>query len=131
MGFAPFAFEDGIDTIIAGPPSFWAVYSNENVQDARAFLRWVSGDSGQNIMVNEAGLISPFRHCSYKPKDPFYDSIADYMDADKISGWHTMLKKDGLQNVTAQVFADYAKGKMDADGFVHIMSQVCRTFYED
>ena len=110
MGFAPYAFEDGIDTIIAGPPSFWTVYSDGDVDGAKAFLQWVSDDSAQEILVNEAGLISPFKDCSFVAADPFAESIKSYMDAGKTSGWHTMLKKDGLQNKTCQVFADYAKG---------------------
>ena len=51
------------------------------------------------------------------------------MDAGKTSGWHTMLKKDGLQNVTCQVFADYAKGSLDEDSFVTTMEQVIASYY--
>ncbi|MCR5748178.1 MAG: extracellular solute-binding protein [Lachnospiraceae bacterium] len=129
MGFAPYAFEDGIDTIIAGPPSYWTVYSDGNVDGAKAFLQWVSEDSAQDILVNKAGLISPFTDCKYEAADPFYASIKGYMDAGKTSGWHTMLKKDGLQNETCQVFADYAQGKFDADSFTSTMAQVIKSYY--
>ncbi len=129
MGFAPYAFEDGIDTIIAGPPSYWTVYNDGDVDAAKEFLQWVSEDSAQQILVEEAGLISPFTDCTYAAADPFYDSIKSYMDAGKTSGWHTMLKKDGLQNETCQVFADYAQGKLDADSFVSTMEQVCASYY--
>ncbi len=61
-GFAPYAFEDGINTIIAGPPSYWVAYSNGNVDGAKAFFNWCAGDSAQNILVNDAGLVS--RTCS-------------------------------------------------------------------
>ncbi|MBQ3796501.1 MAG: ABC transporter substrate-binding protein, partial [Butyrivibrio sp.] len=37
-GFAPYAFEDGINTIIAGPPSYWVAYANGNVDGAKAFF---------------------------------------------------------------------------------------------
>ena len=131
MGFAPYGFDEGFDTIIAGPPSYWVAYSNGNVDAAKAFLQWVSDDSAQDILVNEAGLISPFKDCKFDAADPFYTSIKSYMDAGKTSGWHTMLKKDGLQNVTCQVFADYAQGKLDADGFVSTMAQVCQTYYAE
>ena len=129
MGFAPYAFEDGIDTIIAGPPSYWTVYGEGKVDAAKEFLQWVSDDSAQDILVNKAGLISPFNDCAYAAADPFYDSIKSYMDAGKTSGWHTMLKKDGLQNVTCQVFADYAKGSLDEDSFVTTMEQVIASYY--
>ena len=129
MGFAPYAFEDGIDTIIAGPPSFWTVYSDGDVDAAKAFLQWVSDDSAQDILVNQANLISPFNDCKYTAADPFAESIMGYMAAGKTSGWHTMLKKDGLQNKTCQVFAEYAKGTLDQDGFVKTMAQVISSYY--
>ena len=129
MGFAPYAFEDGIDTIIAGPPSFWTVYSEGKVDDAKAFLQWVSDDSAQDILVNQANLIRPFNDCKYTAADPFAESIMSYMAAGKTSGWHTMLKKDGLQNKTCQVFAEYAKGTLDQAGFVSTMAQVISSYY--
>jgi len=128
-GFAPYAFEDGIDTIIAGPPSYWVAYQDGNVEGAKAFFDWCAGDSAQNILVNEAGLVSPFDDCQYEAVNPFYKSMQSYIDAGKFSGWHTMLKKDGLQNVTCQVFADYAQGKLDADGFVSTMESVIKEYY--
>ncbi len=129
MGFAPYAFEDGIDTIIAGPPSYWTVYSEGNVDAAKTFLQWVSDDSAQDILVNQANLISPFNDCKYTAADPFAESIMSYMAAGKTSGWHTMLKKDGLQNKTCQVFAEYAKGTMDQATFVSTMAQVISSYY--
>ncbi|MCR5452333.1 MAG: extracellular solute-binding protein [Lachnospiraceae bacterium] len=130
MGFAPYAFDDGFDTIIAGPPSYWTVYSKGNVDGAKTFLQWVSDDSAQDILVNKAGLISPFSDCQYAAADPFYASIKSYMDAGKTSGWHTMLKKDGLQNETCQVFADYAKGTIaTADDFVSTIKKVIESYY--
>ena len=129
MGFAPYAFEDGIDTIIAGPPSFWTVYSEGKVDDAKAFLQWVSDDSAQDILVNQANLISPFNDCKYTAADPFAESIMGCMAAGKTSGWHTMLKKDGLQNKTCQVFAEYAKGTLDQAQFVSTMAQVIASYY--
>ena len=128
-GFAPYAFEDGINTIIAGPPSYWVAYSNGNVEGAKAFFNWCAGDSAQNILVNDAGLVSPFDDCQYEAVNPFYKSMNSYITAGNYSGWHTMLKKDGLQNETCNVFADYAKGKLDADGFVSTMAQVISAYY--
>ena len=132
VGFAPYAFEDGINTIIAGPPSYWVAYSAGNVEGAKAFFNWCAGDSAQNILVNDAGLVSPFDDCQYEAVNPFYKSMKSYIDAGNYSGWHTMLKKDGLQNVTCQVFADYAKGSIsDADAFVSTISQVIANYYNN
>ncbi len=128
-GFAPYAFEDGINTIIAGPPSYWVAYSDGNVDGAKAFFNWCAGDSAQNILVNDAGLVSPFDDCQYEAVNPFYKSMKSYIDAGNYSGWHTMLKKDGLQNETCQVFADYAKGTFDTASFVSTMAQVIQNYY--
>ena len=130
-GFAPYAFEDGIDTIIAGPPSYWVAYADGNVEGSKAFFEWCAGDSAQNILVNQAGLVSPFSDCQYEAVNPFYKSMKSYIDAGKFSGWHTMLKKDGLQNETCQVFADYAQGKLDAEGFVSTIKSVIENYYSN
>ena len=131
-GFAPYAFEDGINTIIAGPPSYWVAYSEGNVDGAKAFFNWCAGDSAQNILVNDAGLVSPFDDCKYEAVNPFYKSMKSYIDAGNYSGWHTMLKKDGLQNTTCQVFADYAKGKIaTAEDFTSTISQVITSYYNN
>jgi raffinose/stachyose/melibiose transport system substrate-binding protein len=58
--------------------------------------------------------------------------MKSYIDAGNYSGWHTMLKKDGLQNETCQVFADYAKGSIaDADEFVQKISAVIKGYYAE
>ena len=130
VGFAPYAFEDGINTIIAGPPSYWVAYKDGKVDGAKAFFNWCAGDSAQNILVNEAGLVSPFDDCQYEAINPFYKSMKSYIDAGNYSGWHTMLKKDGLQNETCQVYADYAKGSIaTADDFVSTIKQVIEAYY--
>ena len=131
MGFAPYAFEDGINTIIAGPPSYWVAYSDGNVQGAKDFFNWCAGDSAQNILVNDAGLVSPFDDCQYEATNPFFKSMNEYITSGNYSGWHTMLKKDGLQNETCQVFADYAQGKFDAQGFVDTIGQVIKSYYAE
>ncbi|WP_026669029.1 ABC transporter substrate-binding protein [Butyrivibrio sp. AE3006] len=132
VGFAPYAFEDGINTIIAGPPSYWVAYKDGNVDASKAFFNWCAGDSAQNILVNKAGLVSPFDDCQYEATNPFYKSMKSYIDAGNYSGWHTMLKKDGLQNETCQVFADYAKGSIaDADEFVEKISSVIKGYYAE
>ncbi|WP_022760506.1 ABC transporter substrate-binding protein [Butyrivibrio sp. AD3002] len=132
VGFAPYAFEDGINTIIAGPPSYWVAYKDGNVDAAKAFFNWCAGSSAQDILVNKAGLVSPFDDCEFEATNPFYKSMKSYIDAGNYSGWHTMLKKDGLQNETCQVFADYAKGSIaDADEFVSKISAVIKSYYAE
>jgi raffinose/stachyose/melibiose transport system substrate-binding protein len=58
--------------------------------------------------------------------------MKSYIDAGNFSGWHTMLKKDGLQNVTCQVFADYARGSIaSAEDFTSTIEQVIKAYYAE
>ena len=130
VGMAPYAFEDGIDTILTNSPSWWAVFDGPNAEAAKAFLQWCSESKGQQILVEKAGFISPFTSCEYVANDPFAQTIADYMAAGKTSAWHWLNMKEGLaQNYTGQVINDYASGKLDLAGFVKTYQQVCEAAY--
>ena len=130
VGMVPYAFEDGIDTILTNSPSWWAVFDGPNAEAAKAFLQWCSESNGQQILVEKAGFISPFTSCEYVANDPFAQTIADYMAAGKTSAWHWLNMKEGLaQNYTGQVINDYASGKLDLAGFVKTYQQVCEGAY--
>ncbi|MBQ5386236.1 MAG: extracellular solute-binding protein, partial [Lachnospiraceae bacterium] len=123
VGMAPYAFEDGMDTILTNPPSWWAVMKEGHVEAAEAFLAWCAGDSGQKIMVEDAGFISPFKSCKYVANDPFAPVLSGYLASGKTSAWHWMNVKEGLaENVIAPCFYDYAAGSTDAAGFVNALS---------
>ena len=128
-GFAPYAFEDGIDTIIGGVPNFWAVYADGNVDAAKAFLQWCSEDSAQQILVEEAQLISPYSDCKYTSTAPFAASIAKYVSDGKLSYWHTMEKKSGLEDKTSVVYNQYAQGAGDAAWFTETIASVIADYY--
>jgi raffinose/stachyose/melibiose transport system substrate-binding protein len=130
-GFAPYAFEDGIDTILTNSPSWWAVYDGDNVAEAEAFLQWVSEDAGQQIMVEEAGCVSPFASCTYVANDPFAQAISDYTAAGKTSSWHWLDQPGNLaQDYTGVIFQDYASGALDTQGFVNALIQVTPSCYQ-
>jgi raffinose/stachyose/melibiose transport system substrate-binding protein len=130
VGMIPYAFEDGIDTILTNSPSWWAVYSDGNVEEAKAFLQWCSESEAQQVLVEEAGFISPFESCTYVASDPFAETMVDYISAGKTSAWHWLNMKEGLaQNYTGQVFADYAAGNLDAESFVTVLQQVIQACY--
>lgn len=130
VGMAPYAFDDGIETILTNSPSWWSIFKNGNVEAAKAFLQWMSEDAAQEVLVMEAGFISPFSSCKYVANDPFAQTIVDYQGAGKTSSWHWQGMKEGVaQNYTGQIFNDYAQGKMDAAGFVQAMQQVCASAY--
>lgn len=123
-GYVPYAFEEGIDTILTNSPSWWAVYRDGNVEGAKAFLQWVSTDAGQKFMVEEAGCVSPFASCTRVADDPFAPAIAEYTAAGKTSSWHWLDQPGNLaQDYTGIIFQDYAAGKLDTAGYVSTMQQ--------
>ena len=127
VGMIPYAFEDGQDTILTSSPSWWSVYKDGNVEAAEAFLQWLTTDEAQEVLVKEAGFVSPFKSCTIVGDDPFAQTITDYQKAEKTSAWHWSIPgfKEGIaQNYTGQVFADYASGSLDEAGFVKTMQQV-------
>lgn len=129
-GMIPYAFEEGIDTILTNSPSWWSVYKDGNVEAAEAFLQWLTTDAAQEVLVMEAGFISPFKSCTYVAEDPFAQTIVDYQSAEKTSAWHWMEMKEGIaQNYTGQVFADFAAGSLDTESFVTVMQQVVQSCY--
>jgi ABC-type glycerol-3-phosphate transport system substrate-binding protein len=131
VGMVPYAFEEGQDTILTNSPSWWAVYKNDNTEESEKFLQWCASDEGQNILVNKAGFISPFKSCKYVASDPFAQTITDYMKADKTSGWHWLGNKEGLaQNALGVVYQDFASGSIpDAKSFAQTMTQVLKQYY--
>lgn len=128
-GMVPYAFEEGMDTILTNSPSWWAVYDGDNAELALEFLQWVS-EEGQQILVEEAGFISPFNSCTYLADDPFAKTISDYQAAGKTSSWHWLSMIANLaQNYTGQVINDYASGNLDTAKFVETFQQVCESAY--
>ena len=131
VGMIPYAFQEGIDTILTNSPSWWAVFQNDNTQKAEDFLIWLAGDEGQKFLVEDAGFISPFKSCKYVAADPFAQTISDYTAAGKTSSWHWLKNKASLdQNVLGQLYLDYALGNIaDADQFTQVVAQQIEQYY--
>lgn len=130
VGMVPYAFEDGMNTILTSAPSWWAVSKEGNVEAAEAFLQWCSEDAGQKILVEDAGCVSPFTDCSYVASDPFAKTVSDYISQGKTSNWHWMNMAEGLGNSEGGLcycFYRYANGELDAAGF---KSEINRTIEE-
>jgi raffinose/stachyose/melibiose transport system substrate-binding protein len=130
VGMIPYAFEDGMDTILTSAPSWWAVSKEGNVEAALAFLQWCSEDSAQKILVEQAGFVSPFVDCKYVASDPFASVISTYISAGKTSSWHWMEMAEGLgQNGFSFVYQKYANGELDAAGFLKEFKKVASDWY--
>jgi len=121
-GYVPYAFIEGIDTIMTNAPSHWAVYKDGNVAEAEEFLNWLAGNDGQKFMVEQAGCVSPFKSCTAIANDPFAGPIAQYTAAGKTSSWHWMGQPSNLaQDFTGAIFQDFAMGTIDTEGFIQDM----------
>ena len=124
-GYVPYAFIEGIDTILTNAPSHWAVYKDGNVAEAEEFLNWLAGPDGQQIMVQEAGCVSPFKSCTVVANDPFAGPVSEYAAAGKTSAWHWMGQPSNLaQDVTGAIFQDFAMGLEDAESFTEAMEDI-------
>ena len=131
VGMAPYAFEKGQDTILTSPPSWWAVLKEGNKDAAEAFLQWCSEDEAQKTLVEQAGLVSPFKDCKYVAGDPFAQAITDYIQAGKTSNWHWQNTKEGLGlNIVSPVYLKFAEGKLDKAGFVRELKKVTSNYYK-
>ena len=124
-GYVPYAFIEGIDTILTNAPSHWAVYKDGNVAEAEEFLNWLAGPDGQQIMVQEAGCVSPFKSCTVVANDPFAAPVSEFAAAGKTSAWHWMGQPSNLaQDFTGAIFQDYAMGLEDAESFTEAMEDI-------
>ena len=129
-GYVPYAFIEGIDTILIDAPSHWAVYKDGKVDEAEAFLEWVAGPDGQKIMVEQAGCTSPFASCTIIPNDPFFAPANAYVEAGKTSAWHWIGQPGNLaQDATGAIFQDYAMGLETPESFTEAMSDVIADFF--
>ncbi|MCR4758182.1 MAG: extracellular solute-binding protein [Butyrivibrio sp.] len=130
VGMVPYAFQDGMETILTSAPSWWAIPKEGQVDAAKDFLQWCSEDSAQKILVEEAGFISPFKDCKYVASDPFAKVISDYISAGKTSSWHWMDMPEGLgQKGLAFAFHKFAAGEVDTAGFVQEIKSIAKDWY--
>ena len=132
VGMAPYAFEDGFDTILTSAPSWWAIPKEGNVEASKAFLQWCSESAGQQILVEKAGFVSPFTDCTYVASDPFAGVLASYVADGKTSDWHWMQLPSGIGNGAGGLcycFYRYANGETDAGGFMEDINRTLATWY--
>ena len=131
VGMVPYAFQEGMDTILTSSPSWWAVAKEGQVDAAKEFLQWCSGSTAQKILVEEAGFVSPFTDCTFVASDPFAPVIAEYIAAGKTSSWHWMNMPGGLgQQGLSFAFQKFAAGEVDADGFINEIKSIATKWFE-
>ena len=124
-GLLPLAFTKADMTkILADCPSWWCVYKNgKNVDAAKKFLDYLATDpDAQEILVKEAGMISPYKTSTVEPETPLAVSLKKYVDAGNTSSWAWSNMPEGIaQNKLGLIFESFAKGDMTNDQFVQMM----------
>lgn len=124
-GIAPFAFtEEEMSGILADSPSWWVVYKDsKNVEGVKKFFNWLAAnDKARKAMVEDMGMVSPYKSVTNKPVLPLAKSISSYIEAGKTYAWDWTNMPDGIATqYTAKVFEAFAKGEIDLAQFVDMM----------
>ena len=125
VGLLPLAFTKADMTrILADCPSWWCVYKDgKNVEGAKAFLDFLATDpDAQEILVKEAGMISPYTNSTIEPETPLAVSLKKYVDAGETSSWAWSNMPEGIaQNALGGVFEALANGSITKEQFVTMM----------
>lgn len=125
-GIAPLAFtKEEMKGILADCPSWWAVYNKGSQIDAcKAFLKELAlSEDGQKCLVTDCGMISPYTSNKLNPKTPLAMNLKTYVDSGNSYSWEWTKMPEGIaMNATGAIFELYAKGEIDRDGFVTMMS---------
>ena len=129
VGMIPYAFQEGMDTILTSAPSWWAVSKEGNVEGAKAFLQWCSESTAQKILVEEAGFVRTSNPEVFNLEEYTITAPANYEEiADRIRGdegedekqesydgkyiWTRELKTKvySLPNSSSKVISTFRKG---------------------
>lgn len=131
-GIAPLAFtKEEMKGVLADCPSWWAVYNKGNrIDAAKAFLKELAlTEDGENCLVNDCGMISPYSTAKAAPKTPLAMSLKTYVDAESTYSWEWTKMPEGIaMNATGAIFELYAKGGIDRDTFVTMMETAIQDY---
>lgn len=131
-GIVPLAFtEEDMTRVCADAPSYWGVYKDsKNVQGCKDFLDWLATtEEGQKGLVEECGMLSPYKSTTVSPSTPLSKSLKKYIDEGQTSSWTWANMPSGTSdNVLGPIFESYAKGDIDNAGFVKMVSSQLADF---
>lgn len=122
---APYAFMTEDTTgLLADAPTFWGIYSDTDKADAcKAFINALTNtEEGQQYLVKECGMISPYKSCTVEPETPLAASMIPYIKDGNTYAWDWLYQPEGIaQNATGAVFELYAKGELNKEQFIDML----------
>src|SRR5699024_5838188 len=87
MGFIPYqtSREEAADGLFIGAPSYYVVNKDTGALDSinKFFEDMVATPEGQDYMVNQANMISPFASTEETPSAPLSGFLAEWVAAEK------------------------------------------------
>lgn len=126
-GIAPFAFtEEEMPGILADSPSWWFAYKDsKNLDGVKKFFDWMaSSDVARKAMVEDMGMVSPYKSVTLQPKTPLAKSVSTYISGGKTYAWDwTNMPEGAAMQYLGGAFFSYAKGEVDLQGFTDLMEK--------
>lgn len=124
-GIAPLAFtESDMPGILADSPSWWVAFKDgKNKEEVKKFFQWLAtNDLARKAMVEDMGMVSPYKSVTNKPVLPLAKSISDYISSGNTYAWDWANMPEGIaMQYTGKVFESFAKDEIDLDQFVDLM----------
>ncbi|MBQ9495434.1 MAG: extracellular solute-binding protein [Treponema sp.] len=130
MGYAPHAFLDTtIDGIQVDAPSYWGVYKDGNVEEAKKFLSAIAlSEEGRDARINKMHLISPYKSDTMKPETPFSAAVSDYVSRGKTYPWEQMRLPEGFcQDTLGPIYELLAQKQISTEQFASMVSDAVAT----
>ncbi len=110
---------DGTNTkLVGGGSKYFIIDNSSNTsatqrKEAKAFLKWLAEDSeGQDFLVNDCSIVSPFKNVTLEPSDPLGKSVKSYADAGNLIANYNYLPDDHY-SVLGAAFQKYLAGQED------------------
>lgn len=121
-GIMPYPLNDSEATagkVIADSTKYIAIdaqnASEEQQQAAKMFLNWlVFSPEGQDALINQCGIITPYTNISLEPNNPFNASLKSYIDAGMTVNGATYMPSDHRSMLAATMQA-YLVGEVTRD----------------
>jgi raffinose/stachyose/melibiose transport system substrate-binding protein len=127
MAFAPHgSMEEETNGVFVSAPSFYVINAeSDNIEAAKQFLEdMVYTQTGQNFMVNEAGMIPAFGNVDMNPTGQLSRSVQEWNAAGNVYSWNQyQFSGEFRDQVLAPIYNRFATGQIDKSEFVRLMTE--------